>query len=62
MKKMGFKTTSMEDGTVKGTLNLSEEEHGPSCVEPKPGEEPQTLAEPEQKEQREPRKAEALQE
>jgi acetyltransferase len=62
MKKMGFTTTSMEDGTVKGTLNLSEEEHGPSCVEPKPGEEPQTLAEPEQKEQREPRKAEALQE
>jgi acetyltransferase len=62
MKKMGFTTTSMEDGTVKGTLDLSEEEHGPPCVEPKPSEEPQTLAGPERKEQREPRKAEALQE
>jgi hypothetical protein len=27
MKKMGFTTEYLGDGTVKGTLNLKEEEH-----------------------------------
>jgi hypothetical protein len=62
MKKMGFTITYMEDGTVRGTLNLKEEELGAPCAEPKPAEEPQTQAEPEQTEQKEPKEAEALQE
>ena len=32
MKKMGFTITYMEDGTVRGTLNLKEEET--ECIEP----------------------------
>jgi acetyltransferase len=32
MKKMGFTITYMEDGTVRGTLNLKEEET--QCIEP----------------------------
>jgi acetyltransferase len=37
MRKMGFTIKSMDDGTVKGTLNLREEET--TCVEPKTAEE-----------------------
>jgi hypothetical protein len=32
IKKMGFTITYMEDGTVRGTLNLKEEET--QCIEP----------------------------
>jgi acetyltransferase len=38
MKKMGFIVRYMEDGTVKGTLNIREEE---TCEEPKIAEQPQ---------------------
>jgi acetyltransferase len=40
MKKMGFTVKYMDDGTVKGTLNLREEEA--KCTEPKIAEEAQT--------------------
>jgi acetyltransferase len=40
MRKMGFIIAYLEDGTVKGTLNLKEEEK-PQCIEPKKTEETQ---------------------
>ena len=40
MRKMGFTITYIEDGTVKGTLNLKEEEEA-QCIEPKKTEETQ---------------------
>jgi len=39
MKKMGFKIKYMDDGTIKGTLDLKEEEA--RCAEPKTVEENQ---------------------
>jgi hypothetical protein len=39
MKKMGFSISYLEDGTVKGTLNLKEEEA--QCIEPKASQETQ---------------------
>jgi len=61
MKKMGFTITYMEDGTVRGTLNLKEEELGVPCIEPKPAEQPQAQSQPAQTEQKESKEAEALQ-
>jgi len=61
MKKMGFTITYMEDGTVRGTLNLKEEELGVPCIEPKPSEQPQAQSQPAQTEQKESKEAEALQ-
>jgi hypothetical protein len=61
MKKMGFTITYMEDGTVRGTLNLKEEELGVPCIEPKPVEQPQAQSQPAQTEQKELKEAEALQ-
>lgn len=52
MKKMGFTTQLMEDGTVKGTLNLREEESKAPCEEAKNAEESQIQAQPTQAEQR----------
>jgi len=46
MKKMGFTITYMEDGPVRGTLNLKEEELGVPCIEPKPAEQPQAQSQP----------------
>jgi acetyltransferase len=40
MRKMGFTIAYLEDGTVKGTLNLKEEEEA-QCIEPKKTEETQ---------------------
>jgi acetyltransferase len=57
MKKMGFMITYPQDGTVKGTLNLKEEELV-QCTEPKAGEEPQVET---QSTQAEPKKAEPTQ-
>jgi acetyltransferase len=45
MKKMGFAITFMDDGNVKGTLDLKEEESG-ICSEPKAAEEPQIQTQP----------------
>ncbi len=62
MRKMGFAITFMDDGNVKGTLDLKEEESG-ICPEPKTAEEPQIQTRPaemEQENQRE--KAEAISE
>jgi hypothetical protein len=39
MKKMGFTIKSLNDGTVKGTLNIKEEET--QCIEPRKAEEMQ---------------------
>lgn len=61
MKKMGFTITYMEDGPVRGTLNLKEEELGVPCIEPKPAEQPQAQSQPAQTEQKESKEAEALQ-
>jgi acetyltransferase len=61
MKKMGFTITYMEGGTVRGTLNLKEEELGVPCIEPKPAEQPQAQSQPAQTEQKESKEAEALQ-
>lgn len=44
MRKMGFNITYMEDGNVKGTLDLKEEE-GRVCPEPKSIEKPEVQAE-----------------
>ncbi len=61
MKKMGFTITYPEDGTVRGTLNLKEEE--PSvCPEPKASEEPQVEAQSDQVKKKEYKEAEAVQE
>ena len=61
MKKMGFTITYMEDGPVRGTLNLKEEELRVPCIEPKPAEQPQAQSQPAQTEQKESKEAEALQ-
>jgi acetyltransferase len=61
LKKMGFKIKYLEDGTVKGTLNLKEEELAVPCAEPKGTKEPQTQTKPTQKEHKEPKESEAIQ-
>ena len=60
LKKMGFNVKYLEDDTVKGTLNLKEEELGVPCAEPKSTEEPQT--QPTQIEQKERKESETIQE
>jgi hypothetical protein len=52
MKKMGFTTEYADDGTVKATLNLREEEQGP-CSEG------QTVEKAQQQSQESPRKEHA---
>jgi acetyltransferase len=47
MKKMGFTLSYMEDGNVKGILNLIEEEQA-KCPEPRNAQEPRVEAEPAQ--------------
>jgi len=47
MKKMGFTLSYMEDGNVKGILNLIEEEQA-KCPEPRVAQEPRVEAEPAQ--------------
>jgi len=44
MKKMGFTIKYLDDGTVKATLNLKEEELGIQCAEQKSTEETQSQA------------------
>jgi acetyltransferase len=60
MKKMGFAITYPQDGTVRGTLNLKEEESG-TCPERKIAEEPQIQAQPTQVEEKEHKEVETLQ-
>ena len=52
MKKMGFVTKFMEDGTVRGTLNLKEEDSKALCGEPKNAEASQFQTQLTQTEQR----------
>ena len=52
MKKMGFITKYMEDGTVRGTLNLKEEDDKALCEEPKNAEVSQFQTQLTQTEQR----------
>jgi acetyltransferase len=47
MKKMGFTITYPDDGTVKGVLNLKEEEQLAPCAEPTTTEQPQERVQPE---------------
>jgi acetyltransferase len=61
MKKMGFAITYPQDGTVRGTLNLREEELA-QCAESKTTSEPQIEAEPADVERKEQKEAEAVQE
>jgi acetyltransferase len=61
MKKMGFAIKYMDDGTVRGTLNLTEEELVPPCSEPKTAEQLETQAQPTQEEHNRGREAEATQ-
>jgi acetyltransferase len=56
-KKMGFTLTYLDDGTVKGTLNLKEDEKTAKTEEQKYAEEPPTQLEPEEQKQTEPAKA-----
>jgi acetyltransferase len=58
MKKMGFAITYAGDGTVKGTLDLRDEESGIRCERIESDEKPQVQAQPTQIEHRE---AEAVQ-
>lgn len=57
MKKMGFVIKYMDDGTVKGTLNLKEEELAPPCLEPKSTEQPEIQAQPTREEQNQQKEA-----
>jgi len=59
MKKMGFTITYPQDGTVKGTLNLKEEEQAP-CAEPKVTTEPQIETQVGQIEQKQEKEAQAI--
>jgi hypothetical protein len=61
MKKMGFTITYPQDGTVKGTLDLKEEESG-TCPEPKIAEETQIQAPPTHVEEKGHKEIEALHE
>lgn len=60
MKKMGFTITYPQDGTVKGTLNLKEEESA-QCPEPKGIEEQRIETQSTQIEQKEPKESESVQ-
>jgi acetyltransferase len=59
MKKMGFTVTYMEDGNVKGILNLKEEEPA-ICPQPQVAEGPPIQAQPEQLEEKKQKEAEAI--
>lgn len=61
MKKMGFAITSMDDGNIKGTLDLKEEESG-ICPEPKAAEEPLIQTQPSEMEKVNQKEAEAISE
>ncbi|OGD44486.1 acetyl CoA synthetase subunit alpha [Candidatus Bathyarchaeota archaeon RBG_13_46_16b] len=61
MKKMGFVLSCMEDGNVKGTLNLKEEE-SVVCPEPNTAKEPETQTQSDEVEQENQRKAEVISE
>jgi len=61
MRTMGFVITSMDDGNVKGTLDLREEESG-VCPEPKVAEEPRIQTQPSEMEKGNQREAEAISE
>jgi RimJ/RimL family protein N-acetyltransferase len=60
MKKMGFVTEYLNDGTVKAILNLREEELA-SCIEPGIAEEPQLETKQLQAEKKEKKEAEVVQ-
>jgi acetyltransferase len=61
MKKMGFAIKYMDDGTVKGTLGLMEEELAPRCLEPKSTEQPEIQGQPMQEEQNQHKEPETTQ-
>jgi acetyltransferase len=62
MKKMGFTITNLDDNTVRGTLDLKEEEQSLQCGQPSNVETPQTQTQPAQTTSQEQKKAEAMQE
>ena len=62
MKKMGFTITNLDDNTVKGTLDLKEEEQSFQCEQHRSTETPQAQTQPVQTASQEQNKAEAVQE